>query len=229
MNKKIKNYVEVLFSDVPSTRKARELKEEILSNMNDHFEAHLAEGMSENQAYTESIKDLGDVDELLNDFIPEEKQKEPVDDFRRKRARNVAVSVMLYFLGIILVAAIPGFTALSDEDGNVAAAGLAGTVLMFICWAFATGLLIYTGINRPHSDKEYSGNGSAGKKHTGKRHYGNDVLDAVMNVYWLIVLIIYLAVSFVTHAWYITWMIFLIGVAVNKFINALCASGEIYE
>ena len=50
MNQKIKNYVDVLFDDIPNSRKAIELKEEILSNLNEHFEAHIAEGKSKNQA-----------------------------------------------------------------------------------------------------------------------------------------------------------------------------------
>ena len=70
MNSKIKNYVDVLFNDIPMTRKAAELKEEILSTLNEHFEAHLAEGKSENQAYTEALSDMGDIDELLESLTP---------------------------------------------------------------------------------------------------------------------------------------------------------------
>ena len=44
MNRKIKNYVDVLFNDVPKTIKAAELKEEILADLNEHFEAHISEG-----------------------------------------------------------------------------------------------------------------------------------------------------------------------------------------
>lgn len=44
MNSKIKNYVEVLFSDIPRSNKARELKEELLSNMSERFEDYIQEG-----------------------------------------------------------------------------------------------------------------------------------------------------------------------------------------
>ena len=46
MNTKIKNYVDVLFNDVPTTRKAQELKEEILADLNEHYASHIAEGKS---------------------------------------------------------------------------------------------------------------------------------------------------------------------------------------
>ena len=75
MNSKIKNYVDVLFNDVPKTRKAVELKEEILADLNEHFEAHIAQGKSENQAYTEALADLGDIDELLSSLAPERELK----------------------------------------------------------------------------------------------------------------------------------------------------------
>ena len=101
MNSKIKNYVDVLFRDLPNSRKAMELKEEILSTLNDHFEAHVAEGKSENQAYTEALYDLGDVDELLAKLAPEKELKAKIDDYRKKSARNTAIAVMLYFFGAL--------------------------------------------------------------------------------------------------------------------------------
>ena len=46
-----------------------ELKEEILSNLNEHFEEHISEGKGENQAYTEALGDLGDIDDSAKFFI----------------------------------------------------------------------------------------------------------------------------------------------------------------
>ncbi len=96
MNSKIKNYVEVLFTDIPSTRKSQELKEEILSNLNEHFEEHLREGKSENQAYTEALGDLGDIDELLKDLAPEQEIKEKLD---KKLEKGIKIP-LIAFTGI---------------------------------------------------------------------------------------------------------------------------------
>ena len=47
MNKKLTNYVNGLFSDYPNTKKVQELKEEILSNLNEHFEDAVKNGADE--------------------------------------------------------------------------------------------------------------------------------------------------------------------------------------
>ena len=70
MNSKIKNYVEVLFSDIPRSKKANELKEELLSNMSERFDDYIGDGKTENQAYSLVISSLGDIDEMLEDVMP---------------------------------------------------------------------------------------------------------------------------------------------------------------
>ena len=96
----------------------KELKEEILSNLNDHFEAHLSEGMSETQAYTESIKDLGDVDLMLKGVMPNRDIQEKIESFNKIYARNTAVSVVLYILSVVFLigmACLPQLTGKFDE------------------------------------------------------------------------------------------------------------------
>lgn len=214
MNSKIKNYVDVLFNDVPKTRKAVELKEEILADLNEHFEAHIAQGKSENQAYTEALADLGDIDELLSSLAPERELKPKIDKYRVKKARNTAIAVMLILLGVILLCALPSVSAVFSI-GNPAKAGILGFVLMMTCIAIGIGLLIYTKMSVPqdvepflthHSKEEFSGD-SNGK-----------FWASFFKLYWLIVTIIYLFVSFETGDWYITWIIWLIGSAVKHAI-----------
>lgn len=45
----------------------------------------------------------------------------------------------------------------------------------------------------------------------------------ISGIIWTCVLIVYFLISFLTGAWYITWLIFLIGLAVNQVVN-LCIS-----
>lgn len=217
MNAKIQNYVDVLFKGIPNTKKAQELKEEILSNMNEHFEAHIAEGKSENQAYTESVSDLGDVDELLKDLEPEQELKGRIDIYRQRRARNTSIAVMLYILSVVCViiaGSIPEVFGFGNED----AFGIAGVVLMLILIAAATGLLIYTHMSMPQDVSQYisrpsssvgRGNGSNGKLRN---------LASFMKIYWCIVLIAYLGTSFSTGAWHLTWIIWVIGACVKNAI-----------
>lgn len=217
MNSKIKNYVDVLFKDIPSTKKAKELKEELLSTLSDHFEAHIAEGKSENQAYTESLAELGDIDELLNTLEPEKELKGKIDAYRRTRARNTSISVMLYIISVVFVI---GFASIAElfESNNTEKLSIIGIICMFLCIAAATGLLIYTHMSMPQDVSQYiSRNNHMKVSYNGDSKVMRN-LAAFMKIYWCIVLIIYLAVSFSTGKWYITWLIWVIATAVKNAI-----------
>lgn len=216
MNAKIKNYVNVLFNDIPNTRKASELKEEILSNLNEHFEEHIREGKSENQAYTEALGDLGDIDELLNSLAPEREIQEKLDVYKTKYAKNTAIAIVLYILGIISLIVPPAISAVFSI-GDTAKFGVIGLILLLIFAAFATGIIVYTNMSTPQDvepflkkDKEpYTFDTSTEK---------GRFLTSFMKLYWLIVTIIYLAVSFYTGRWGISWLIWLIAAAVKQAI-----------
>ena len=222
MNSKIKNYVDVLFRDLPNSRKAMELKEEILSTLNDHFEAHIAEGKSENQAYTEALYDLGDVDELLAKLAPEKELKAKIDDYRKKSARNTAIAVMLYFFGALALICFPGIASMLAAE-NEDLFGIIGFAVLLVFCAFATGLLIYTRKSVPQDVDQYlvtgrrktvQGSGPNGEVTDKDRFW-----SSFWKLYWLVVTIVYLFVSFMTGAWYITWLIWLIASALRQAIT----------
>ena len=210
MNRKIKNYVDVLFNDVPMTRKAAELKEEILSTLDEHFEAHLAEGKSENQAYTEALADMGDIDELLESLTPEKELKPRIEEYRQKRAKNTALAVMLYILGAVAQCAPPAICSVFDI-GDEAKAGVIGFISLLLFVAVATGLLIYTRMSVPQDVEPFIVRKKTAfdrSKPEGRKW------AAIAKMFWLLVTALYLAVSFMTGAWYITWLIWLIASAV---------------
>lgn len=216
MNSKIKNYVEVLFKDIPNTNKAKELKEEMLSTLNDHFEAHIAEGKSENQAYTAALCDLGDVDEMLKDLVPEQELKTKIEAYRQKRAKNISIAVMLYIFSIISVI-IAGVIGQGVNIKNNDLIPMIGVVIMFLMIGIATGLIIYTHMSIPQDVSQYITH----NKHSREIQYNGEsktlrFLAAFMKVYWMIVLIIYLSVSFYTGRWAITWLIWLIASAIKE-------------
>lgn len=209
MNSKIKNYVDVLFNNVPMTRKAAELKEEILSTMNEHFDAHIAEGKDENQAYTEALADMGNIDELLESLVPDQDLKTKIDEYRTKRAKNTAISVMLYIIGVLLLCILPAICDVFDI-GNEDKAGVIGLMLLLLCVAIATGLLVYTRMNVPQDVEPF-----LVKK---KRDFDASTPDgrkwaALSRIFWLLTTTVYLLVSFLTNAWHITWLIWLVASA----------------
>ncbi len=225
MNSKIKNYVDVLFKGIPNTNKAQELKEEILSNLNEHFEAHIAEGMSENQAYTSSLADLGDIDELLKTLEPEEKLKDKIDSYRARRAKTTAISVMLFILSIVFVIGFGGLGELIAPE-KVEVLGLIGVICMFVCIATGVGLIIYSRMSMPQDVSEYITKRPAGIYNYEGNNKKLRILSSVMKLFWLVVLIIYLSVSFATGAWYITWIIWIIASAVKQAILAFADVSE---
>lgn len=220
MNTKIKNYVDVLFKDIPSTKKAQELKEEILSTLNDHFEEHIAEGKSENQAYTEALGDLGDIDELLKDLEPEQELKVKIDNYRAKRARNTAIAVSLYIVSVLFVIAFAGLAELINPDATDLF-GIIGVVCMFVCIAVATGIIIFTNMSIPQDVEQYIHENKKSIRYKGESK-GLRFLAAFMKVYWMLVLIAYLAISFSTGRWGWTWLIWVIASAVKEAIYIFC-------
>ena len=54
----------------------------------------------------------------------------------------------------------------------------------------------------------------------------NIVLESILKIYWLIVTVIYLGLSFTTGAWAITWLIWLIASAVEIAIKLLFGLDE---
>ncbi|MBQ7167911.1 MAG: hypothetical protein IJR93_13310 [Treponema sp.] len=222
MNGKIKNYVDVLFNDVPMTRKAAELKEEILSTMNEHFEAHIDEGKSENQAYTESLADMGDIDTLLESLAPERELKPRIEEYRQKKAKNTAIAVMLYIIGVVAQCAPPAICAVF-EHGNEDKAGVIGFICMLLFVAAATGLLIYTKMSVPQDVEPYLVKKK--EKFDTSTERGRR-LSAMSKLYWMIVTIVYLGISFWTMAWYITWLIWLIASALWQAIMLFSGDKE---
>jgi len=144
-------------------------------------------------------------DELLtgNHNIKEAKKENVKSNF----ARNIAIAVMLYIFAIIAIIAIAG--GLNKP--------ILGVSIFFGFIAIATGLLIYNGIYYSNESDD-----SKSKKE-------DTIEKQVMNIIDIIGVTIYLLVSFLTMAWHLTWIIFLIVAlirAIAKLIMSLKSSEE---
>lgn len=215
MNSKIKNYVDVLFSDIPKGKKANELKEELLSNMSERYNDYIDEGKTENQAYSLVISNLGNVDELLADVIPDAEFKQEARFYRVRNARNTAISVAMYIIGTVFVIGLGG---LSESFGGRDYSVL-GVIILLIFVAIATGLLIYTNLSTPPEYKDYDEKKEREcRLYTGKQ---GRVLKSLLSVYWTFITLVYLAVSFFTMQWHVTWMIWLLAVVFQGIIKTI--------
>ena len=102
---------------------------------------------------------------------------------------------------------------------------------MFLIVAVATGLIIYTNMSMPQDVSHYISQ-THGKHH--EIHYNGDskglrILASFMKVYWTLVLVIYLAVSFSTGMWAWTWLIWVIASAIKEAIYIFFIDLEMFH
>lgn len=212
MEDRIRAYVESLFRNTPPSQQAVELKEELIQNLIEKYNDFLASGKSEEAAYNVAVASIGDISNLLAGLggrpVHTSPQEIPqISESQKRRSAIVtSVSVCLYILCVI-----PAI--LLDNDW--------GAVLMFLMVAVATGMLIYnSSLNKRQviSDGTVAEDFRQWQQANGQKQ---QVYSAISTVITVLVIAGYFLISFATGAWYITWMIFLIGAAVRKVVKTI--------
>ncbi|MCL2711160.1 MAG: permease prefix domain 1-containing protein [Planctomycetaceae bacterium] len=67
MNDKLCKHVNILFAAAPKNQKAEEIKEELLTNLNDKYNDLLSDGYDSTAAFHIALSGIGDIDELLRE------------------------------------------------------------------------------------------------------------------------------------------------------------------
>ena len=136
-------------------------------------------------------------DELLtgNSNIKEAKKENVKSNF----ARNIAVAVMLYIFAVLAI------VICAAQFGQP----IIGVSIFFMFIAIATGILIYNGI--------YYSKESSDEKNVKE----DNILKQISSIIYTIGIIIYLLVSFITMAWNITWIIFIIVGLINQIVRLI--------
>ena len=209
MQEKLRTYLDDLFEEnrAPKTAKVVELKEEILQNITAKYNDLVSSGKSEEAAYNISIAGVGDVSSLINELqrgsMPSTEQLR-VD--KNRFALLLSLAIGLYVIGIIPVIAI---------RGNL------GPALMFGFFGIATALIVYASITKSRYKKTDDTVVEEFKEWKSQQTNQKRVIGSVNSVIWSFTTIIYFLVSFYTHAWPITWIIFLIGAAITSIVKAI--------
>lgn len=112
------------------------------------------------------------------------------EDNRKVWARNLAISVGLYIVSIIFIIFFSAVLALP----------IIGVCLFFATVSVATGIIIYSAI--AYSKKKEKLSKEEEKKKT--------IVKEVCEIVDILGVVAYFLVSFLTGAWYITWVIFLV-------------------
>ena len=205
MRDKLRAYIDSLFADAPKTRKAYELKEELLSNLNAKYDDMIQEGHSDEEAYQAAVGSIGDVGELIGALDRDGGLHEHVSEAERKKfALMVSGSIALYIVAVVPLLLLQN---------------VAGLILLLVIAAAATGILIYSSMSRP---KYYKADETVVEEFKQWNRANSDkirIRKSISSVLWTLIVVVYLVVSFATFAWYITWIIFLIGAAIENIIK----------
>lgn len=198
MREQLIQYVQLLFAGAADCDDTRQ---EILQNTLDRYDDLVAAGKTPEAAYRLAIMGIGDINEILGRApgtaplpAPAAKQEEH-DTPAKKLLRAIAI-------GLYILCPLPLFSGGGTD-------GLCGT-LIFI--AIATALVILG------AKKEGSESKSGTAENTTPE---TELKKSVSGLIWAVGLAIYFIVSFLTGAWYITWVIFPITAAVQGLVKAI--------
>lgn len=217
MNERVKKYLDELFEDAPKTRKAMELKEEMLQNSMEKYQDLLSDGWSEEDAYKNVIGSIGDVTELFEDL--EEKNLLNLSEAdRKKKAILTSVAVGLYILaGVVLLG------GLIVEDMAVGPRNiewaLIGLLLAGVVCIAPTCMLVYAANMYPDYRKKKEDFVEEYKEAKHASNRDKAVRTSISTIIWTVVVILYFVFSFSSGAWHISWVIFLMGGCVE----AICS------
>ncbi len=142
MQENIRKHVEGLFAGTAPSKKAVELKEEMIQNLTEKYNDLLGEGKTPEAAYNIAIAGIGDVSYLLKDLDKDAAHPEIIASVRQKSAMLTAFAIMLYIVSVIPVIILGALS-------HTRTGPIIGVVLMFIFIALGTGLLIYNGMTKP--------------------------------------------------------------------------------
>jgi hypothetical protein len=156
----IKNYLDNMFAGLPKTVQMADLKNNILSNMEDKYNELKAAGKSENEAIGIVISEFGNIEELTselgihketeNDSRPVVSQEETTAYLSEKKIMGLKIG-----FGVILCILAPASLILVNQlmdDGYIGARfsentrGVIGLIPLFLLVAAAVGLFIYSGL-----------------------------------------------------------------------------------
>ena len=197
MNERIRTHIEHLFENAPETRKALELKDELLGNCNSKYDDLIAEGTDPDDAFRIVAASIGDVDDLLAQLksnlsiSSQEREKKQL-----QRAILTSIAIGLYILSPI------GLFVLHETIG---------LCILFVMAAVATMLLVFSSMIMPKYLRVDDTMVEEFKEWKDYKNRKSGIRKSVSSILWIFVTIVYILVSFLTGRWEITWVLFLIG------------------
>ena len=147
-------------------------------------------------------------EELFHDEVSTVREGEEVleentildQNYNHKKALFTTIAVMLYILSVVVIIFF----------STVLHSPIVGVCVFFIVIAIATGLLIYIEMTKPLTNE---------KKKEKVLTREDRLYKRITSVLALFVLAIYLIVSFLTMAWGVTWILWIVYVLLTEIIK----------
>ena len=210
--KKVREYIEYLFQNAPKTRAAVDLREEIISNAEEKMADLLAQGYKEEDAFAIVVHSIGNVEELFAELRSEEQSEAGAPNqtaVQKKRAVLTAAAVGMYIFALVVFLIFAGFSDYIPSYMGMDVA-LMGLVIAGLFCIPPTCMLIYSSMMLPTYKKKENNMVEEYKEWKSENSRDKAIKKAVETIIWTFGTVVYLVLSFMTGAWHITWVIFLI-------------------
>ena len=220
MEEKLRKHIDSLFADTEPSKDTAKLKEEMRLDLETRYNNLVFAGTSPDAAYRIAISGIGGASGLaakkeasaMNDTLDVFR----IESARRKFAMISAIAAVVYALSVLPLVML----TMADSDY----ARSAGWPVFLILAGGATAMLIFFHNRKPryynYSKASYKliTGFSDWQKNTNKRTVLRRAISATL---WTVLSAAYIIISFMTYAWSFTWVIFILGVALEAIINLI--------
>lgn len=163
----IRNYVESIFVNLPRTTEMLQLKQDMLTTMEDKYHQLKDEGKSENEAIGTVLSEFGNIDEIIEEYNletePEQVDKHSVqlsesqvDEFMQHRTKfglAIATGVSLCILAPAMLILFREIAMLvSPSSAAIEQINLLAIIPLFLFIAIAVGIFIVFGLKEEQYD-----------------------------------------------------------------------------
>lgn len=205
MREKLISYVNLLFA---GNEDCDEVRQEILQNTLDRFDDLVSDGKPEEAAYRLAIGGIGDINEILGQEPSRAGRAASPAPSKATSRRDTPVKKSLRAVAVALYIMCP-LPLLALAETGMEVTGLCG-LLTFV--AVATAFMMLGSPSKVPPEE------TPAPKVSGPRQ---ELWNSIHTLIEVLTLIAYFLVSFLTGAWHITWLIFVIGCALNGLVKAI--------
>jgi hypothetical protein len=169
----------------------------------------VSSGKDEEEAFKMAISSIGDVDELI-DGLKDKNAFNYNEEYCKKSALILSISIGLYIMSVVVLILLNEVFMVND---------VVSVSIMITMDAIATCLIVYNHASKP---KYVKGDDTLVEEFK-EWKYSNDnqreIMRSIKSIMWLIIVALYFVLNFVFGAWAYSWIIFIIGAAVNRIIT----------